>query len=110
MPTGVDVTADNTTDRKMSPRTPNAKSLAVENHFHSCCGCAFAALNADPDVATDNALRPLVYPTTSTDWSTRRTIESSKSRRWHGFHDGHKSSADEDAMTATTRIRTRSLP
>jgi hypothetical protein len=30
------------------------------------------------DVATDNAVRPLVYPTTSTGSVTRRTIESSK--------------------------------
>jgi hypothetical protein len=30
------------------------------------------------DVATDNALQPLVYPTTSTGSVTRRTIESSR--------------------------------
>jgi len=78
MHTGVDVTADNTTERKMLPRTPNARSLAVANRVYSRWGCAFAALNADPDVVTDNALRPLLYPTTSTGSVTRRTIESFK--------------------------------
>jgi NAD(P)H-dependent FMN reductase len=60
-------------------------------------------MNADVDVATDNTLQSLVCPTTSTSSATRRRIEVSKSRRWHRFHKGHKSSADEEPMTATTR-------
>jgi hypothetical protein len=56
-------------------------------------------LNADVDVTTDNTLPSLMCPTTSTGSATRRTIELSKSRRWHRFHKGHKPSADEDAMT-----------
>jgi hypothetical protein len=67
--TGVDVAANNTTHDALSPPTADAESLTVEKRF--------AAASA-VDVATDNALRPLVYPTTSTGSVTRRTIESSK--------------------------------
>ena len=48
-------------------------------------------LNAGVDVVTANTARRLVFPTTSTGSTTRRTIESSKAL-----------SADEDAMTAKT--------
>jgi hypothetical protein len=57
-------------------------------------------LNADVDVATDNTLQSLVCPTTSTDPATRRTIELSKPDAGIVIHERHKSSADEDAMTA----------
>jgi hypothetical protein len=56
-------------------------------------------LNAGVDVATANTARRLMFPTTSTGATTRRTIESSKAM-----------SADEDAMTANTRTRRRFLP
>jgi hypothetical protein len=59
-------------------------------------------IDADVDVPTDNTLQSLLYLTTSTGSATRRTIELSKSGCWHRFHEGHKSSADEGAMTATT--------
>jgi hypothetical protein len=60
---------------------------------------SLTTLNADVDVTTDNTLQSLMCPTTSTGSATRRTIELSKSRRWHRFYEGHKSSADEDATT-----------
>jgi hypothetical protein len=43
------------------------------------------------DVATDNTLRALVYPTTSTSSVRHRTIEVFKSTRWQRFHECHHS-------------------
>jgi hypothetical protein len=54
---GVDVTAHNTTHEAMSPPTADAQSLAVEKRFTAASAV---------DVVADNALQPLVYPTTST--------------------------------------------
>jgi hypothetical protein len=67
-------------------------STVVAQQYYSI----FVTLNADVDVATDNTLRSLVCPTTSTGTAIRRTIKLSKSRRWHRFFERHKSSATDD--------------
>ena len=53
-------------------------------------------LNAAVDVATDNTLQSLVCATTSTGSATRRTDRVVQKQTLAPFHEGHKSSADED--------------